>query len=63
MDDHRSEAEKRAADQRGPGFDPAEHQGRPPPPTPTHPVDRISGILDGSFEQEVDEYIEEIRGG
>lgn len=29
---------------------------------PTHPVDRISGILDGAFEGEVDEYIEEIRG-
>lgn len=27
-----------------------------------HPVDRISGILDGSFEGGVDEYIEEIRG-
>ena len=25
-----------------------------------HPVDRISGILDGAFD--VDEYIEEIRG-
>lgn len=32
------------------------------PPMPTHPVDRISGILDGAFEGEVDEYIEEIRG-
>lgn len=27
-----------------------------------HPVDRISGILDSSFEGGVDEYIEEIRG-
>ena len=31
-------------------------------PMPAHPVDRISGILDGVFELEVDEYIEEIRG-
>ena len=30
--------------------------------TAEHPVDRIAGILDGSFEEEVDEYIEEIRG-
>lgn len=30
--------------------------------TAEHPVDRIAGILDGSFEGEVDEYIEEIRG-
>ena len=27
-----------------------------------HPVDRISGILDDSFEGRVDEYIEDIRG-
>ena len=27
-----------------------------------HPVDRISGILDGAFDGEIDEYIEEIRG-
>lgn len=27
-----------------------------------HPVDRISGILDGTFAGGVDEYIEEIRG-
>ena len=25
-----------------------------------HPVDRVSGILDGSFD--IDEYIEDIRG-
>ena len=30
--------------------------------TAEHPVDRIAGILDDSFEGEVDEYIEEIRG-
>ena len=27
-----------------------------------HPVDRISGILDGVFDEDVDQYIEEIRG-
>ena len=27
-----------------------------------HPVNRIAGILDGSFEGGVDEYIKEIRG-
>ena len=27
-----------------------------------HPVDRVAGILDGSFDSDVDAYIEEIRG-
>ena len=30
-------------------------------PTSVHPVDRVSGILDGT-DFDVDEYIEEIRG-
>ena len=31
-----------------------------PKPEAEHPVDRISGMLDGAFD--IDEYIEEIRG-
>lgn len=30
--------------------------------TAEHPVDRIAGILEGSFEGKVDDYIEKIRG-
>ncbi len=33
-------------------------------PVPGHPVDRVSGILDGALDAtfDVDEYIEELRG-
>ena len=27
-----------------------------------HPVDRVAGILDGVFDTDIDEYIEEARG-
>lgn len=27
-----------------------------------HPVDRVAGILDGVFDEDIDAYIEEIRG-